>query len=195
MISPPDLSQLRRRHPAPRPPGDAAAGPRAASSSSRGCATTRATGTTTPKSPPTCSTRVVQYTTIPVYPEEIVITADSPELLAFPFLFMTGHKLVRFSAARARRARPLRRARRPAVLRRLQSRRRRPVREVVRGGDAPRVSRRRPRCAKIPNSHRAVPIVLHVSTARRRPRTSSTAGATTWCTTTCAASNATAASA
>jgi len=40
---------------------------------------------------------VVQYTSIPVYPEEIVITADSPELLAFPFLFMTGHKLVRFT--------------------------------------------------------------------------------------------------
>jgi hypothetical protein len=40
---------------------------------------------------------VIQYTTIPVYPEEIVITADSPELLSFPFLFMTGHKLVRFN--------------------------------------------------------------------------------------------------
>ena len=32
-----------------------------------------------------------------VYPEEVVITADSKELLSFPFLFMTGHKLVRFS--------------------------------------------------------------------------------------------------
>ena len=42
---------------------------------------------------------VLQYTEIPVYPEEIVITADSDELLAFPFLFMTGHTLVRFSAA------------------------------------------------------------------------------------------------
>jgi len=42
---------------------------------------------------------VVQYTTIPVYPEEIVITPDSEELLAFPFVFMTGHTLVRFSAA------------------------------------------------------------------------------------------------
>jgi len=42
---------------------------------------------------------VVQYTNIPVYPEEVVITADSDELLAFPFLFMTGHKLVRFSDA------------------------------------------------------------------------------------------------
>ena len=41
---------------------------------------------------------VLQYTDIPVYPEEIVITADSDELLAFPFLFMTGHMLVRFSA-------------------------------------------------------------------------------------------------
>lgn len=42
---------------------------------------------------------VVEYTAIPVYPEEIVVTADSEELLAFPFLFMTGHKLVRFSDA------------------------------------------------------------------------------------------------
>ena len=41
---------------------------------------------------------VVQYTEIPVYPEEIVIPADSAELAAFPFLFMTGHKLVRFTA-------------------------------------------------------------------------------------------------
>jgi hypothetical protein len=40
---------------------------------------------------------VVEYTAIAVYPEEIVITADSDELLAFPFLFMTGHKLVRFN--------------------------------------------------------------------------------------------------
>ena len=41
---------------------------------------------------------LVEYTNIPVYPEEVIITADSEELLAFPFLFMTGHKLVRFSA-------------------------------------------------------------------------------------------------
>ena len=41
---------------------------------------------------------VVQYTEIPIYPEEIVITADSAELGAFPFLFMTGHTLVRFNA-------------------------------------------------------------------------------------------------
>ena len=40
---------------------------------------------------------VVEYTDIPVYPEEVVITAGSEELLAFPFLFMTGHKLVRFT--------------------------------------------------------------------------------------------------
>jgi hypothetical protein len=40
---------------------------------------------------------VVEYTNIPVYPEEVVITAASEDLLAFPFLFMTGHKLVRFT--------------------------------------------------------------------------------------------------
>jgi Domain of unknown function (DUF4159) len=42
---------------------------------------------------------IVEYTSIRVYPEEVVITADSEELGAFPFVFMTGHKLVRFSAA------------------------------------------------------------------------------------------------
>lgn len=40
---------------------------------------------------------IVEYTNIRVYPEEVVVTASSEELLAFPFLFMTGHKLVRFS--------------------------------------------------------------------------------------------------
>src|SRR5467141_1730731 len=42
---------------------------------------------------------IVQYTSIPVYKEEVVISAASDELLSFPFVFMTGHKLVRFSAA------------------------------------------------------------------------------------------------
>jgi hypothetical protein len=40
---------------------------------------------------------IVEYTTIRVFPEEVVIAASSEELLAFPFLFMTGHKLVRFT--------------------------------------------------------------------------------------------------
>ena len=40
---------------------------------------------------------VVEYTNIRVYPEEVVIGASSTELLSFPFLFMTGHKLVRFT--------------------------------------------------------------------------------------------------
>jgi len=48
---------------------------------------------------------VVEYTNIPVYPEEVVITADSDELLSFPFLFMTGHKLVRFSTTERDRLR------------------------------------------------------------------------------------------
>src|SRR3982751_220114 len=40
---------------------------------------------------------VLQYTEIPVRQDEVVITLDSKELTSFPFLFMTGHKLVRFS--------------------------------------------------------------------------------------------------
>src|SRR5262249_2539972 len=40
---------------------------------------------------------VLQYTEIPVHQQEVVITLDSAELSSFPFLFMTGHKLVRFS--------------------------------------------------------------------------------------------------
>jgi hypothetical protein len=46
---------------------------------------------------------LIEYTNIRVYSEEVIITADSDELLAFPFLFMTGHKLVRFSAAERER--------------------------------------------------------------------------------------------
>src|SRR5688572_27159860 len=48
---------------------------------------------------------VVEYTNIRVFPEEVIITADSEELAAFPFLFMTGHKLVRFSAKERERLR------------------------------------------------------------------------------------------
>ena len=33
---------------------------------------------------------VIQYTRIPVHQQEIVITLDSTELLAFPFLFMSS---------------------------------------------------------------------------------------------------------
>jgi Domain of unknown function (DUF4159) len=48
---------------------------------------------------------LVEYTNIPVYAEEVVITADSEELLSFPFLFMTGHKLVRFNERERRQLR------------------------------------------------------------------------------------------
>jgi hypothetical protein len=41
---------------------------------------------------------MVEYTTVRVFPEEVVVAASSEELLSFPFLFMTGHKLVRFTA-------------------------------------------------------------------------------------------------
>ena len=42
---------------------------------------------------------IIEYTTIPVYRAGVVISASSSELLAFPFVFMTGHKLVRFGSA------------------------------------------------------------------------------------------------
>ena len=40
---------------------------------------------------------LVEYTSIPVYRDEVIIPADAADLPAFPFLFMTGHLLVRFS--------------------------------------------------------------------------------------------------
>jgi hypothetical protein len=48
---------------------------------------------------------IVEYTSIPVFPEEVVIAATADELLSFPFLFMTGHKLVRFTAEERARLR------------------------------------------------------------------------------------------
>ncbi|HQZ40804.1 MAG TPA: DUF4159 domain-containing protein [Vicinamibacterales bacterium] len=48
---------------------------------------------------------LVEYTNIPVYSEEVIITADSEDLDGFPFLFMTGHKLVRFSEPERERLR------------------------------------------------------------------------------------------
>jgi len=48
---------------------------------------------------------ILEYTNIRVFPEEVVIPAGSEDLLSFPFLFMTGHKLVRFSAQERARLR------------------------------------------------------------------------------------------
>ncbi len=50
-----------------------------------------------PKVAATVLDSVLQYTTIPVYRDEVIIAADAHDLPAFPFLFMTGHLLVRFS--------------------------------------------------------------------------------------------------
>jgi hypothetical protein len=48
---------------------------------------------------------VVEYTSIPVFPEEVVIGASADDLLSFPFLFMTGHTLVRFTHEERQRLR------------------------------------------------------------------------------------------
>lgn len=41
------------------------------------------------------------YTSIPVAPEGVVVDLDSPEVFRYPFLFLTGHLPVRFTAAEA----------------------------------------------------------------------------------------------
>jgi hypothetical protein len=48
---------------------------------------------------------IVEYTSIPVFPEEVIIPPSAEDLLSFPFLFMTGHKLVRFSREERERLR------------------------------------------------------------------------------------------
>ncbi|RZK13532.1 MAG: DUF4159 domain-containing protein [Hymenobacter sp.] len=42
---------------------------------------------------------LVQYTTVPVDPKEKVVALDSPELFSYPFCYLSGHRLVQFSAA------------------------------------------------------------------------------------------------
>jgi hypothetical protein len=42
---------------------------------------------------------LVQYTTVPVAPKEKVVALDSPELFSYPFCYLSGHRLVQFSAA------------------------------------------------------------------------------------------------
>jgi hypothetical protein len=75
---------------------------------------------------------IVEYTNIRVYPQEVVIAASSEELLSFPFLFMTGHKLVRFSRKERERLQEFV-DQGGFLLGRLQPRRQRPVRPQLRG--------------------------------------------------------------
>ena len=42
---------------------------------------------------------LVQYTKVPVEPREKVVALDSPELFGYPFCYLSGHRLVQFSAA------------------------------------------------------------------------------------------------
>ena len=41
---------------------------------------------------------LVQYTTVPVAAKEKVVALDSPELFGYPFCYLSGHRLVQFSA-------------------------------------------------------------------------------------------------
>lgn len=42
---------------------------------------------------------LVQYTKVPVAPKEKVVALDSEELFRYPFCYLSGHRLVQFSAA------------------------------------------------------------------------------------------------
>jgi hypothetical protein len=44
---------------------------------------------------------LIEYTTIPVAPQEKVIDLSSPEIFQYPFCYLSGHKLVQFDAQEA----------------------------------------------------------------------------------------------
>ncbi|MCW3466934.1 DUF4159 domain-containing protein [Chitinophaga nivalis] len=44
---------------------------------------------------------LIEYTTIPVTPQEKVIDLSSPEIFRYPFCYLSGHKLVQFDTAEA----------------------------------------------------------------------------------------------
>jgi hypothetical protein len=52
-----------------------------------------------PQMPANLLNSLVEYTRVQVDPRETVVGLDSSELSAFPFVYMTGHELVRFTAA------------------------------------------------------------------------------------------------
>ena len=95
---------------------------------------------------------IVQYTSIPVYKDEVVISAASDELLVVSVRLHDRPQAGALQRRRTREPAALRRRRRTAVLRRLQSRRQRPLRE---DRSSRRCRRRFPtsRSAKLPPSH------------------------------------------
>ena len=51
-----------------------------------------------PQMPANLLNSMVEYTRVPVDPREQIVALDSAELSAFPFVYLTGHGLVRFTA-------------------------------------------------------------------------------------------------
>ena len=52
---------------------------------------------TDPKMPANLLNSMVEYTRTPVDPREQIIALDSADLSAYPFVYMSGHELVRFT--------------------------------------------------------------------------------------------------
>ena len=133
---------------------------------------------------------VVQYTTIPVYRQEIVITADSDGAVGVSVRVHDRPQAGPLQRRRARESGAVRRGRRrcssPTTATTTSTgstRSRSKTRCAARFRDRRRSPRFRTRTGSIDRSSRSL-------TDRRKPATSSTAGATTWFTTTSAASSA-----
>jgi Domain of unknown function (DUF4159) len=51
-----------------------------------------------PQMPANLLNSMVEYTRVPVDPREQIVALDSAEVMAFPFVYLTGHGLCRFTA-------------------------------------------------------------------------------------------------
>jgi len=58
-----------------------------------------------PLLPPNIIDTIARYTSIPVTPSGVIVPLASPDLMRFPFAFLTGHLPVRFTSAERERLR------------------------------------------------------------------------------------------
>jgi len=58
-----------------------------------------------PLVPPNVIDTIARYTSIPVTPSGVIVPLASPDLMRFPFAFLTGHLPVRFTSAERERLR------------------------------------------------------------------------------------------
>ncbi len=137
-------------------------------------------------------TSLIDYTSLRVDPKEHVLALSDPRMLAAPFCYLAGHKLVDFNPAEKRNfERYVRNGGFVFVddcnhdIDGLFAKSFEAQMAAIFGSKAMK---------KLPNTH-AIYSSFFKFDGRRRPASNSTAGVTTWCTSTCRASRSTAASA